>query len=1131
MRVACIRTGPFVRCWAAVVAWLIFGAVHASADQPFDVPEQPLAKAVLEFSRQANVDVLASGKLLEGKQSVAVKGEIAPIDALRQLLGDSQLAFTQESDGSFTVHEPETAPDDEAAGEESLESGSGDSPLELRDVIVTGSQLINDANKLTRQTTIFTREEIEASGLVRLHEFLERLPNNVNAPNNVGAGNFLEGENFGLGKNLFASNSANIRGLGAQYTLILIDGRRPAKGGQFSDVVDISNIPLSRIKRIEILYDGAAAIYGADAVGGVINIITNREYDGTSLTATYESTEEGGGNRFNVHVARTFQWMRGSMTVDFSHERQDGIDGAQRDIRFINSLPVAPGKPGNLGFGTDLVVPSPLFYVKDLDGDGQTTSRTGIDPEFAAAYDGHFGAPPGFFSSGVQGERIRADLPGIGLSYNLFALFSPGGFISPEDFGYTPVFAVGIPAGYTGARPLSIWDFEEGFALNMRPLQQGYSLTPEDDKNSISISIDHDISDDLVFSGTLAYGRADKFVQTSNGVRLVTIASPDAFPAAADPFGVSAAYSLYTGLPQQSQVIEQESDSASATLTWRMTDQWDMTVSGGYSASANESLTINQVNSAVFSFLAAGGGRRFEDGQLVITEPDPSLNIFAPDLGYATREQYLAEALLEGLGAKAEARLIDTDIRIQGPLYELPAGNVLSAFTVGYRREDSSIASSVLGLRSTSSSLGFPQGTGYQSGDFDDDFGDDVVSLAAEFTVPVRDSFLINLQARGEQYSNIEDRSENWSIGFNWEPADWFIIRWNRSYSVRVPAAVRFAREESLRRGSVLTYDSSRLNPAGFLPVQIRVGANKGMRPERNYLSSVSFIFKPAPMPGLEVKLNIYQSDTVDQIRNPADRLRFTDAELADPGFVNAHPLLAPGAADGVALIVDSREINTGSTDNRGIDFEVNYRINSAWGAWYATLRHNYVLKNIVTESAFCGAGICFDIDGNRQNGEPIDTVATLDRSLNLISVIEPLAEHRASLIVTWSLRGLDVALDTIYTSNTSIISEKKITEFNPETRQPVTLSSVIERTTLPPRSLNLRVGYNFSGDLIPAPGWLKKTRLSLTVTNLYERKSGIEDRVISSSFEGLVPFEELSNLTNLNPRGRTFTLNIATTF
>ena len=115
--------------------------------------------------------------------------------------------------------------------------------------------------------------------------------------------------------------------------------------------------------------------------------------------------------------------------------------------------------------------------------------------------------------------------------------------------------------------------------------------------------------------------------------------------------------------------------------------------------------------------------------------------------------------------------------------------------------------------------------------------------------------------------------------------------------------------------------------------------------------------------------------------------------------------------------------------------------------------------------------------------------MGTLDGSLNLISVAEPLPEHRSSLIITWSLRGLDVTVDTTFTSETSIISEKKLTEFNPATFQPIVISSVIERTTVPAQSVNLRVGYDFSGGLFSVPGWLESTQVSLTVTSLYARR------------------------------------------
>ncbi len=1161
---------PFL---VALTAFMAGGASPPALSQSneikqFDIAPQSLESALLEFSEKAGLQLVVASKSLEGVESPGFRGAGTAQRVLAALMEGIDLRYntigatvTITDDGAgrqkdtdsgrdpdngtqakenLEASEPE-APEEDRASLSDTVSGEEQAPLELPSLTVrTGSMLISDASKLTRHTTIFSREEIELSGVSRLHEFLARLPGNINTPNNVGAGNFLEGQNFGLGKNLFAGNSVNLRGLGAQYTLLLIDGRRPTKGGQFGDIFDVSNIPLNRVARIEILYDGAAAIYGADAVGGVINIITDRDYEGTSLAATHETTEDGGGGRFSVNLGHTFNWLRGSLTIDLAHESQDGIDGAQRDIRFINSLPVAPGSPGNVGFGIDRVVPSPLFYVKDIDGDGQTTSRTGIDPDFAAAYDGHFGVPPGFFSSLLQGERIRADLPGIGFSYELFALFSPGGFLNPTDFGYTPVYQAGVPSGYTGAQPLSIYDFDEGFPLNELPLQRGYSLTPEDKKNSISIAVDHDLTDVITFAGTLTYGQTEKFVQTSNGVQLVTIGSPDAFPRAVNPFGVSAAYSLFTNLPQQSQMIDQESNSMSASIGWQVNEQWHLNFSAGYSSSTNESISINSANSSLFNFIAAGGRRKFDGGQLIVEEPDPSLNIFAPELGFASREAYLAQALLDGTAAVVKSRSADTEIRLQGSLFELPAGNLLSAIAAGYRREDTRLLSDISGLRSTSISLGIPEQTGFQTSDFDEDFGDSAISLAAELVIPIADSvtrmfpgsgLLLNVQARAEDYSNIEDNEYNWAVGFNWEHTEWFTTRWNRSYSVRVPAAVRFAREENLRRSALSVYDESRLSIRGFLPVHFLTGAAPGLRPERNYLQSLSFIFKPLPIPGLEINLNLYASKTVDQIRQPATRLRFTQTELSDSSFVDSHPLLAPNPADGVDLIVDTRETNAGSTENRGADIELNYRYSSRFGLWFATLRHNYVARNTVRESSFCDGGACFTVDGDRQNTQPVDTVGTLDGSLNLISVAEPLPEHRSSLIITWSLRGLDVTVDTTFTSETSIISEKKLTEFNPATFQPIVISSVIERTTVPAQSVNLRVGYDFSGGLFSVPGWLESTQVSLTVTSLYARKSGIEDRVISSSFEGLVPFEELSNLVHINPRGRTLILNFSTTF
>ena len=95
--------------------------------------------------------------------------------------------------------------------------------------------------------------------------------------------------------------AASLRGLGSQRTLVLMNGRRLApyalSGGQS---VDLSGIPASAIERVEVLKDGASAVYGTDAIGGVINFILRKDYQGAEVNTNYYATDEGGGNNWRV---------------------------------------------------------------------------------------------------------------------------------------------------------------------------------------------------------------------------------------------------------------------------------------------------------------------------------------------------------------------------------------------------------------------------------------------------------------------------------------------------------------------------------------------------------------------------------------------------------------------------------------------------------------------------------------------------------------------------------------------------------------------------------------------------------------------------------------------------------------
>jgi iron complex outermembrane receptor protein len=111
-------------------------------------------------------------------------------------------------------------------------------------------------------------------------------------------------------------SGVSLRGLGAGSTLVLVDGRRAAQSGNGNrgtdtrqGFVDLNTIPLGMVDRIEVSTDGASAIYGADAVAGVINIILKKNYTGTELSGGYKAAEHGGGRERTASVITGFSAM------------------------------------------------------------------------------------------------------------------------------------------------------------------------------------------------------------------------------------------------------------------------------------------------------------------------------------------------------------------------------------------------------------------------------------------------------------------------------------------------------------------------------------------------------------------------------------------------------------------------------------------------------------------------------------------------------------------------------------------------------------------------------------------------------------------------------------------------------
>ncbi|WBX85148.1 TonB-dependent receptor plug domain-containing protein [Sphingosinicella microcystinivorans] len=173
---------------------------------------------------------------------------------------------------------------------------SQEAAIEEELIVVTGTN-IRGANVIGSAVQSLSADDIAKTGKATIAELMRELPVNFaggvgNSDNNRGQDTSSQGSNLGGG------SGVNLRGLGALSTLVLVNGRRVAVSGQFGDFVDISNIPVAAIERIEILQDGASAVYGSDAVGGVVNIILKRKVDGLHALARIGTTTEGGGAEY-----------------------------------------------------------------------------------------------------------------------------------------------------------------------------------------------------------------------------------------------------------------------------------------------------------------------------------------------------------------------------------------------------------------------------------------------------------------------------------------------------------------------------------------------------------------------------------------------------------------------------------------------------------------------------------------------------------------------------------------------------------------------------------------------------------------------------------------------------------------
>ncbi|WP_206537869.1 TonB-dependent receptor domain-containing protein [Shewanella mangrovi] len=195
-------------------------------------------------------------------------------------------------------------------------------------ILVTGSRL--QYGSAVSKPSIITEEDIKKRGVTSVEELIRTLPQNLATIGGMANGRFngplavadgSPGNMSSIGA--LGVSAANLGGMGAGRTLILVNGRRMAGAAGIQDgFVNLNGIPLSAIERVEITTDGASAVYGADAMGGVINFILKSGFSGTTVTVQHEDSNNGADNsRFSLYTG--YGWDSGniSMTLDYSKRK------------------------------------------------------------------------------------------------------------------------------------------------------------------------------------------------------------------------------------------------------------------------------------------------------------------------------------------------------------------------------------------------------------------------------------------------------------------------------------------------------------------------------------------------------------------------------------------------------------------------------------------------------------------------------------------------------------------------------------------------------------------------------------------------------------------------------------------
>ncbi len=909
---------------SSTIAAVLLGAAAATAlaqaAMRFDLPAQPLAESLKAVASQTSVNVLFDMRLVAGMQAPALRAEMTAEEAIRKLVEGTGLrqemvnehtivlgtgsagakalssgdARVSGDSGQVTLRLAQAGTDSAgaaseaapvataatASGERDDEPAAGTVPA-LDEVVVTGSRLARSAFEMPTPVTVIGSEQIQKSGFTNLADLLTQLPS-------VGLG-------LSLSTGQFSPNAGaafvNLRGLGTARTLVLINGRRRVAGASDSAAVDLTTIPTGMVERVELITGGASAVYGADAVSGVINIILKKDFSGLELSAQAGTSQHGGAESLSATLlaGSLFAEDRGSFTFAASHVREEPLYSNERSF-------------------TD----SWLSFIPNPENTGPQDGR----PDFITV--DHYGLaflhPGGVFNIG-------------GVDYTVDPNLRP---LSVDP-------ATGLPTNGDG------WDFTRFWVQRMRAETTSvrgnldFKLT-----DRVSLMVESEFAHGTAYSGgapNYDFGgtllsRDNYYIPTdlgalmdANGLTEIDVQRASTDQGIRDNDNSRDMYSILAGLQ----------GSFGRDWKWQAFAQY-----GRYELRAREN--NQRITSRYFEAidviadpLTGDPVCRSEAARAAGCKP---LDILGQNVATADALAYFrvnATLAVDNTQTLAGAQLT-------GTLLDLPAGPLATAFGVEYREDTRTYTDdplSELGLLTDRSA-----GTSLR--------GEDSVSEAfVEVVAPLlRDrAFAKSLQLEGavrlSNYDSIGDTTA-WKLGGSWAPVQSLKVRATRSKSVRAPNLYELFAPRQISQISIydpceISQISSGANRAAncaalgipegwegkdgaglFYTFDTVGGGNPELDPETSKAWTAGLVVTPQSIPSLSMAVDYWKIE-IDGAVQALDVTQIVDKCVDSATIENVFCPRITRAADHSISLVDYSIVNVGSLTTDGVDFQLAY--------------------------------------------------------------------------------------------------------------------------------------------------------------------------------------------------------------